>query len=64
MDSKTQQEVDHRAVQKNPNNKETGPGKVAGYPGTGDKADLDNHANQKNPNNTAGEEKKTAEDKS
>ena len=64
MDSKTQQEVDHRADQKNPNNKETGPGKEASYPGAGDKADLDNHAKQLNSNNTAGEEKKTAEDKS
>ena len=65
MDAKTQQEVDNRADQLNPNNKETGPGKVAGYPGTGDKADKDNHANQLNPNNeSAGEEKKAAEDKS
>lgn len=40
---------DHKAKQQNPNNKETGPGRDAGYKGKGDKPDLDNHGNQKNP---------------
>lgn len=32
----------------NENHKKSGPGRPAGYHGTGDKADLDNHANQMN----------------
>lgn len=42
---------DNRTNQCNPNHEKTGPGREAGYHGTGTKADLDNHGNQLNPNN-------------
>jgi len=43
--------LDNRANQLNPNHAPSGPGRPAGYRGTGTKFDLDNHANQLNPNN-------------
>jgi len=48
-----QNAINNRANQLNPNHKMSGPGRPAGYGGTGSKFDLDNHANQLNPNNPA-----------
>ena len=42
--------IHNRMNQLNPNHRATGPGRPAGYQGTGTKLDLDNHANQLNPN--------------
>lgn len=41
----------NRANQCNPEHKQTGPGRPAGYQGSREKANLDNHAEQRNPNN-------------
>lgn len=43
--------IRNRANQMNPNHKSSGPGRFAGYTGSGTSADLNNRAKQLNPNN-------------